>query len=230
MPPSQPPKQHPSRILVVEDHFFFRQGLVDWINRQPDLACCGNADSCAAARKAAADLKPDLVLLDLGLKDENGLDLLKQLKAEFPALRILVISQGDEAIFAERALRAGAMGYLMKEEIADEVLRAIRHILWGEIYLSSRMATQLLRRSLAENLPPCPAETAGRLSDREMQVVQLIGVGLPNARIAAKLGISVKTVETHRENIKNKLNLADASALAHFARTWLHSQNGQPSP
>jgi DNA-binding NarL/FixJ family response regulator len=214
-----------ARILVVEDHAFFRQGLVAWINRQPDLTCCGDVDSGAAARKAVSDLKPDLVLLDLGLQDEDGLELIRSLLDDTPSLRILVISQKDESVFAERALRAGALGYLMKEEATEEVLSAIRYVLRGEIHLSHRMAARLLKRSLEDGKRHDDA--AGELellSDRELRVFEMLGAGLSNPQIAGKMGISVKTIETHRENIKHKLRLEDAKALKAAAAMWVECQ------
>ena len=215
------------RIFLAEDHAFFRAGMVAWINQQPGFACCGEAETCAAAREAIGALKPDLAIVDLNLKGGDGLELVKQLVAEHPSMPILVISQGDELVFAERALRAGAKGYLMKEEAVGAVLTAICGILQGQIHLSRRMASRLIEASV-KSASSSKAGALGALTDRELQVFQLIGGGMGPSQIAAFMSISVKTIETYRENIKNKLGLRDGTALKAAARRWV--QEGKAPP
>ncbi|MFM1769052.1 MAG: hypothetical protein RJA22_1581 [Verrucomicrobiota bacterium] len=206
---------------MVDDHQFFRSGLANWINTVPGLVCCGEADHGAAARRLAGELKPDLLLLDLALKGEDGLGLLKSLRKELPGLRILVMFEGDEDTYAERALRAGSLGYIMKQADSAEVLTAIRSTLTGELYLSRRMAMNLVRRYLQDREAMNRPGGVERLSDRELKVFELMGAGLGNREIAARLGISAKTVDAHRESIKNKLGLASAKALRASATQWV---------
>jgi DNA-binding NarL/FixJ family response regulator len=211
----------PARILVVDDHKFFRDGLVRWINKVPGLTCCGEADCGEEAQRLARELKPDLVTLDLGLKEGDGLSLLKQLLREAPGLRLLVIYEGDEDTYAERVLRAGGLGYLMKQEDSAQVLAAIRTILDGDLHLSRRLATRLVRSYLQEHPGVAPVHSVERLSDRELKVFELMGRGLGNPEVSAKLGISKKTVDAHRESIKNKLGLPDAKSLRACATEWV---------
>jgi DNA-binding NarL/FixJ family response regulator len=218
---------NPVKLLVVDDHPFFRQGVVDWINRQPDLTCCAEAESASGALDAARKCKPDMALLDLRLGPDDGLELIKILRAEQPDLRILVISQNEEMLFAERSLRAGANGYLMKEEGPAEIRLAIAEILKGELFVSRRMATLLVQHHVVkergkENNP------LQRLSDRELQVFQLLGAGLKTRQIAEELHLSVKTIETYREYIKSKLGLQDAPELIRAATVWV--REGQFPP
>jgi DNA-binding NarL/FixJ family response regulator len=209
------------RILVADDHPLFREGLVQLINRERDLWCCGETDTVEATQEAVAELKPDLLALDLRLKDGDGLELIKTLKVQFPKLLMLVVSQHDEALYAERALRAGARGYVMKEEASGEVRNAIRTILKGELYVSREMSVVALHKLLATS-----GERQGhyieRLTDRELQVFQMIGAGIGTADIAAELKLSFKTVEAHRENIKHKLGLRNAIDLLCHATHWVH--------
>ena len=205
----------------MDDHKFFRDGLVRWINEVPGLTCCAQTDCGEEAQRLALALKPDLVTLDLGLKDGDGLTLMKQLLREAPGLRMLVIYEGDEETYAERVLRAGGLGYLMKQEDSTEVLAAIRAILGGELYLSRRMAMRLARRYLQEHDGAVQPHSLERLSDRELKVFELMGKGLSNGEVAAKLGISNKTVDAHRESIKNKLGLPNARALRASATEWV---------
>jgi DNA-binding NarL/FixJ family response regulator len=223
-------KKHPSkpaskrRILIAEDHPLFREGLVELINRERDLSCCGETDTVAATQTAVAKLKPDLLVLDLRLKDGDGLELIKSLKARFPSLFVLVLSEHDETLYAERALRAGAKGYLMKEEASDEVLNAIRTTLPGELYLSRKMSVLALHR-LLDNTPQAPGNYLERLTDRELQVFQMLGAGKGTADIAAELHVSPKTIQSHRENIKHKLGLSNAADLLCHAVHWVHSRS-----
>jgi DNA-binding NarL/FixJ family response regulator len=207
------------RVLVVDDHPFFRTGIVQWINQQQELTCCGEAGSIAQARKAVEELKPDVVLLDLHLPDGDGLDLCGELSQSLPHARILCLTHRDENTFAHRALKAGARGYIMKSEATETVLTGIKAVLKGEIFVSRQVAARALH-----NLFPDPTSSTpdlARLSDRELQVFQLIGAGCGNREVSETLKISPKTVETYRERLKEKLNLADATALAKAATHWV---------
>lgn len=207
------------RVLVVDDHPFFRTGIIQWINHQSELTCCGQAESLSQARKLIEELKPDIVLLDLHLPDGDGLDLCLELTQNNPALRILCLTHRDENTFAHRALRSGARGYVMKSEATDTVLNGILAVMKGEIFVSRQVAARALH-----NLFPDPASSSpdlARLSDRELQVFQLIGAGCANRDISETLKISPKTVETYRERLKEKLKLADATALAKAAAHWV---------
>jgi len=224
-------KMHPSkpaskqRILIADDHPLFREGLVQLINRERDLSCCGETGTVAATQTAVATLQPDLLVLDLRLKDGDGLELIKSLKARFPDLFVLVLSEHDETLYAERALRAGAKGYLMKEEATDEVLNAIRRILEGELYLSRKMSVLALHK-LLDNAEDARGGYVGRLTDRELQVFQMLGAGMGTADIATELRVSFKTIESHRENIKHKLGLRNAVDLLCHAVQWVHGRSG----
>jgi DNA-binding NarL/FixJ family response regulator len=225
--PSKPAAKK-RRILVADDHPLFLEGLVQLINRERDLHCCGGADSVAATQMAVTLLKPDLLVLDLRLKDGDGLELIKTLKGRFPSLRMLVLSQNDEALYAERALRAGARGYVMKEEATNEVLNAMRTILRGELYVSRKMSVLALHKLLS-TASGVRGNYVERLTDRELQVFQMIGAGKGTADIASELSLSFKTVETHRENIKRKLGLRNAVDLVCHAVHWIHGSNA-PDP
>jgi DNA-binding NarL/FixJ family response regulator len=207
------------RILVVDDHPLVRDGLVQLIRRQSGLTCCGEADTALNAQELAFSEKPDLVILDLRLDKGDGLELIKILRSQLPALRILVLSQLDEVLYAERVLKAGAHGYLMKEEAAKEVVTAIRVVLAGELYVSPKMSGLILRK-MVESPSLRPVSGVESLTDRELQVFQMLGAGKSTRRIAAELSLSFKTIETHRENIKAKMGLADATTLIHQATLW----------
>lgn len=220
-PSKSPPGK--TRILVVDDHPLMREALARLIGRQSDLVCCGETDSAAATHDAVERFQPNLVILDLRLRHEDGLELIKSLKLRFPALLVLVLSQSDETIYAERAMRAGAHGYLMKEEAAGEVLRAIRTVLSGERYVSAKVALRLFDKAL-EVEPLLLNSGIESLSDRELHVFQLLGAGLGTREIGAKLNLSFKTIETHRENIKHKLGLRGAEELVRSATEWVKNQ------
>ena len=208
-----------SRTVVVEDHPVLCDGLKQLINSQADLACVGVADNTSDAKLLVEQCKPDLMILDLRLKGGDALDLIKTLRVEHPELKVLVLSQYDELLFAERALRAGASGYIMKENATDEVLRAVRKVLAGELYFSERVASAIVQRTLRER--PIPSRVGvERLSDREMQVFQLLGASYSAREIAEQFQLSRKTVETHCEKIKHKLNFHNAAELKQFARKW----------
>jgi len=214
-----------TRLLVADDHPLFREGLVQLINREPDLCCCGETDSVAATQRAVTKLKPDLLVLDIRLKEGDGLELIKTLKAGFPNMPTLVLSQHDETLYAERVLRAGARGYVMKEEVADEVRNAIRTILKGDLYVSRKMSVLALHKLLAK-VGEIRGSYVERLTDRELQVFQMIGSGMGTADIATELKLSLKTIETHRENIKHKLGLRNAVDLVCHATHWVHGHSG----
>jgi DNA-binding NarL/FixJ family response regulator len=192
-----------ARILIADDHQFFRDGLAEFINRQKELMCCASVANSAAIRSAIETERPDILLLDLRLGAEDGLELIKALRQERPSLPILILSQCSEDVYGERALRAGAQGYLMKEEAAHEVLTAIQTVLRGEMYATQRFAMLSLRKSITNRKPPANGSGIDSLSDRELQVFQLLGLGRSTRQIAEDLKLSSKTIETYRENIKH---------------------------
>ena len=213
----------PSRILIVDDHPMVREGLVRLISQHQDLVCCGEAANGRDTMAAVASQRPDLVILDLRLKGEDGLELIKTLRSQFSDLRILILSQYEAPLYAERALRAGASGYLVKEQGAEEVLNAIRTVLGGELYLTRGIAALLLHKIVGANAKTT-TENLQQLTDRELHVLNLLGMGLSTREIAAELRVSFKTVETHRENIKHKLGLQGAAALIHYATNWARQE------
>jgi len=206
-----------ARVLVVDDHPIFCQGMADLLNRQSDVVCCGSAGSIPEAQKAIGTGKPDLVLLDLRLGQTDGLEAIKGFKAQFPNLRILVISQFDETLYAERTLRAGALGYVMKEQATEDVLRAIRAVLAGHIYVSPAISMMAVQRILEEK-PSAQGPGLAALSDRELHVFKAVGAGKSNKEIAAELNLSIKTIETYREHIKYKLGLSSGAQLVARAK------------
>ena len=212
------PTEKKSLVVVVDDHPVLCDGLKHLISNQPDLACVGVADDLSDARQLVEECKPDLMILDLRLKGD-ALDFIKTLRVECPQIKVLVLSQYDELIFAERSLRAGASGYIMKENTTDEVLRAVRKVLAGELYFSERVAAAVVQRTLREK-PDGSRAGVERLSDREMQVFQLLAAAYSPREIAEQFHLSRKTIETHREKIKHKLSLFTAAELKRFARQW----------
>lgn len=215
-----------TKILLVDDHPLILAGLAQIIKSEHDLTVCGDASTPAAAISATVVHQPDLVMVDLRLKGGDGLELIKSLKAQFPALRILVLSQFDETLFAERVLRAGAQGYLMKDQATAELISAIRTVLSGEVYLNRTMASHLLQRTFM-NHPQTRVDRVSKLTDRELQVLLLLGNGMSTRKIAGHLNLSIKTVETYREHLKRKLDLSGTTELVHFATHWVehHSQS-----
>jgi DNA-binding NarL/FixJ family response regulator len=210
-------------VFVIDDHPIVREGLTQLINREPDLTVCGTAEDIYEALKAMQTLKPDIALADISLKGADGIELIKNLKIRMPALPVLVLSIHDESIYAPRALRAGARGFIMKQEATENVLLALRRVLCGEIYLSKRMANKMLQQFVGA---PGTAQkfSIDRLSDRELEVFRLIGQGHGTRRIAEELRLSVKTVESYREHIKEKMTLSDASELVQHAIQWLQRE------
>jgi DNA-binding NarL/FixJ family response regulator len=217
-------KKRKHKVFVIDDHPLVREGLMRFINLQPDLCVCGEASSSHQALKSIPLLKPDIVILDLTLAGSNGLDLIKDMKLRSLKPLVLVLSMHDESLYAERALRAGAKGYIMKEEASKEVLKAIHRILAGEIYLSEKMSAKMLHK-LADGKPDSKAVPEGALSDRELQVFQLIGRGRGTREIAEELHISAKTVESYRAHIKVKMDLKNAHELTQHAVHWVESNH-----
>lgn len=209
------PLNRPARVFLVEDHTIVREGLASIIEDESDLQICGQAANLADAAKGIADAKPDVVLLDLSLPDGSGLDLVRKLANQTPPLPVLVLSMHDEKVHAPRALLAGARGYIMKHEATDRVLEGLRAVIRGERFVSPDVARRVDSGEGDEVLSPVQ-----RLSDREFQVYQLIGQGVGPGEIAKRLGLSVKTVETHREHIKSKLGLANGRELVRHAMQY----------
>jgi len=209
-----------AKVLLVDDHPIVRQGLGQLINEEPDLSIVGEAEDFQQALAAIDTANPDVAIVDISLKDRSGIELIKEIRAKRPDLPILVLSMHDESLHAERVLRAGAKGYIMKQEATEQVMNAIRRVLRGEVYLSERMSSRMVNRLVAgpQNVGGSPIE---RLSDREFEVFKMIGQGVGPSEIAEKLGLSVKTVETHRERIKEKLNLASGSELIRYAMQYV---------
>ena len=222
---AETPIQHKAKILIVEDHVVVREGLAALVAREADLEMCGQSASTADALDLIPRAGPDLVVVDLILKDGDGLELLKSIRARHPQVATLVVSMQDEEIYAERALRAGARGYIMKYSATAEFLDAIRAVLAGRVYVSRKMNSRILHE-FADGKPAADPHPLGPLTDRELEIFQLIGSGMPTRRIAARLGISPKTVESHRENLKQKLGLNSATALVQAAAAWVERKPG----
>jgi len=208
------------RVLIVDDHPLMRRGVQDVLSGDPELEICGEAEDVADALAQVRSKRPDLVILDVSLPSGSGLELVKDIRSLCSATRSLVLSMHDDAVFAERALRAGALGYINKGRTGTELLAAIRKVLQGEIALSPEMADQLLRRAVTGAKTPERGGGVGSLSDHELEVFELIGRGLNTRDIAERLCVSVKTVEAHREHIKKKLALCSAAELSRHAALW----------
>jgi DNA-binding NarL/FixJ family response regulator len=206
------------KVFLVDDHPIVRQGLTLFINREPDLIVSGEADSATAALQAIRAALPDFVVLDISLGGPDGLELLKTLRAKYPNLPVLVLSMHDESIYAERALRAGANGYIMKQETTDKVVSAIRRILGGDVYLSERLTKRMLQQFVNGTISL--RDPLAKLSDRELEVYRLIGAGHGTRQIAEELHVSTKTVESYQAHIKEKLSLRNARELFQHAVEW----------
>jgi DNA-binding NarL/FixJ family response regulator len=210
-------------VLIVDDHPIVRQGLAQLINQESDLHVCGQAEDGHEALQGIRTLDPDMVVVDISLKDTSGIELIKDIKVQYPNLPVLTLSMHDEGIYAERAMRAGARGYIMKQEATEKVVTAIRRVLAGEVYVSEGMAAKMVGKLIAG-----PSEVGGspvdRLSDRELEVFRLIGAGYGTREMAEKLHLSVKTIETYRAHIKEKLDLVDANELLRTAITWVNAE------
>jgi DNA-binding NarL/FixJ family response regulator len=221
------PKTKKSRILLVDDHAVVRFGIAALINRQADMEVCGEEEDASRAMTAITHLKPDLVIADISLKDSSGLELMRNIKAQYAKLPVLVVSVHDETIYAEVAFRAGALGYLNKDEAIDKILTAIRRVLHGEVYVSEELGAKLLHKQVRGRIDDTPGSPIKGLSDRELEVFQLIGQWKGTRQIAEELHLSIKTIEYYREQIKKKLNLKNAAELTQYATSWV--QRGQPT-
>jgi DNA-binding NarL/FixJ family response regulator len=207
------------RILVVDDHPIVRQGLALLINQEADLLVCGEAEEAMGAMHVLASSKPDILIVDISLNGPDGIDLLKNVRNIYPTLPVLILSMHDESIYAERALRAGANGYIMKQEATEKVLVALRRIMAGEIYVSDRIANKMLKHYITGSGTLRNSSIAD-LSDRELEVFRLIGEGHGTRQIAEELHLSVKTVESYQAHIKEKLSLRSARELMQHAIQW----------
>lgn len=211
------------RILLVDDHAVVRFGIAQLINRQSDLVVCGEQEDARKALDAITKMQPDLVIADLSLKDSSGLELIRNIKAQFPKIPMLVVSIHDETVYAEIAFRAGALGYLMKQEALEKIVTAIRRVLSGSVYVSDSLAAKMLQQQVRGNTD-VQQPAIKSLSDREVEVFHLIGQWKKTKEIAGELHLSVKTVEYYREQIKRKLNLKDASELTQYATAWVQRE------
>ena len=209
-----------TRIFIVDDHPLLRRGLAELINQEADKTFCGEAEDSPTAMKLISQVKPDLVIVDISLKGYNGIELIKNIKAFDPKIQILVLSMHDESVYAMRVLRAGAKAYVMKQEVVDKVMEAVRRIRAGKVFVSERVASRMLDQVVVGG-DPAPDSPVDLLSDRELEIVNMIGSGQPTREIAAKLHISIKTVESHRARIKEKLSLQNAIQLVQFCVRWV---------
>lgn len=218
-----PPRDSRKRILLVDDHAVVRFGIAQLINQQRDLTVCGEEEDAARALAAVERLQPDMLIVDIGLKESSGLELIRNVKAQFPKLPVLVVSGHDENIYAEIVFRAGALGYLMKQEMLDKIPTAIRQVLGGNIYVSAALGARMLQAQVRgqASFGESPVKN---LSDRELEVLQLIGHWKKTKEIAGELHLSVKTIEYYREQIKKKLNLKDSAELAQYATAWVQRE------
>ena len=221
---------HRFDILIVEDHPIFRMGMKDMIDHEPDMRVCGEAEDVDTALDLVQSCRPDLIIVDLSLKQSNGMDLIREIHEHHKPCNTLVLSMHDEALHAERCLLAGAKGYIMKQEASESVVNAIRSIMDGHIHVSPGIMSHLL--NVFRKQPDLAHESPlARISDRELEIFQLIGKGLSSKQIAMQLNISIKTVGTYRERIKEKLNLTNASELVRCAVIWVETgdfKDGQP--
>lgn len=214
-----------TRVFIVDDHPLLRKGLGELINQQPDMIICGEAEDAPEALKAICQIHPDLVIVDISLKSQNGIELIKNIKAINPSTQILVLSMHDESIYALRVLKAGAKAYVMKQEVVEKVMEAIRRIRAGKVFVSERVAAQMLSQVVDGN-DPSRSSPVDSLSDRELEIVTMIGNGTPTREIAKRLSISIKTVESHRAHIKDKLSLTNATQLVQWCVRWVEENKG----
>ncbi len=218
----EPSTDSKKRVLVVDDHAIVRRGVIELIEQEPDLAVVGEASGGSAALKLLESEKPHIAIVDISLRDVSGIELIKDMKIHCKNIKILVLSMHDETFYAERVLHAGAQGYMTKSESADKLVEAIREILAGRVYVSSQVATKMISRLAGVSEPS--ASSIDSLSDRQFEVFELIGQGFQTREIAQKLHMSVKTVDTHRENIKRKLSLTNAAQLQCYAIQWVQQE------
>lgn len=217
---------HKTRIVIVDDHPLVRERLVELITREADLEVCGEAEDRHEALELIASTSPQMAIVDLTLKSSLGLELIKDLQARHSTVKVLVVSMQDELIYAERCIRAGARGYITKQHASRHVMQAIRKVLAGEIYLSEEASSQFLARSLGKPSSPDFAHSVLLLADRELQVFELVGKGHSTRQIAELLALDVKTIETYRARIKDKLGFRDAPELLQRAIAWVHQRAG----
>jgi DNA-binding NarL/FixJ family response regulator len=208
------------KILIVEDHEIFRLGIKELINHEPDLAVCAEAEDVDTARALINAFQPDMVIIDITLKKSNGMDLIKEINSYHKTMKMLVLSMHDELLYAERSLQAGAQGYIMKQETSKSIVKAIRHILQGNIYVSENIMSNLLNRVRTgqDTFEKSPVEN---LSDRELEVLRMIGQGRSTGEIADEMNLSVSTISTYRERIKEKLQLKNSAELVRYAVHWV---------
>jgi len=216
--------ENKTKILIVDDHPIVRQGLTELINQQKDLVVCGQAEDAHQAMTAIRTLNPDMVIVDIALKETSGMELIKDIRTQYHNLPVLTLSMHDESLYAERALRAGAKGYIMKQEATEKVIAAIRKVLSGQVYVSDEMAARMVHK-LVSGGADVGVSAIDRLSDRELEVFDLIGHGRGTREISERLHLSIKTIETYRAHIKEKLNIASATELLQYAIRWVNSQH-----
>lgn len=212
-----------AKIFIVDDHPVFRQGLIQLINQEEDMLAAGEAADAKEAMGLIEKVKPDLAVVDISLKEVSGITLTKEILSKFPSMLVLIISMYDESVYVDRVLRAGAKGYIMKQEATDHVISAIRKVLGGEIYVSEKWRDSLVQKFAGRSKPAEDAATQ-RLTEREMEVLQLIGQGFATKKIATQLHVSGKTVDSHYANIKDKLNLSNSHELIQYAVKWCLSE------
>jgi DNA-binding NarL/FixJ family response regulator len=208
-----------SRVFIVDDHPLVREGLTNLINGQDDLIVCGEAKDSAQAINGIAKARPDVALIDISLENESGLELVKQLKTQFPQVALIILSMHDEALYAERALRAGAQGYVMKHETSKSVLASIRRVLGGGVYVSERIVKRMALR-LTSSRQPITSSPVERLSDRELEIFRLLGQGRTTSQIAGDLNLSLKTVQAYCARAKEKFGVASLTELLYAAIRW----------
>jgi DNA-binding NarL/FixJ family response regulator len=222
MPAKEKARARSLRLLIVDDHPIVRHGLAQLIAAEPDMEVCGQATSAAEALEVVAAAAPDVAVVDISLENESGLRLIQQIRERYPEVKTLVSSIHDEATYAPRALKAGAMGYIEKRESITRIIEAVRHVLEGKVYLSPKMTNQLLHHAATGK--PFDRNPASTLSNRELEVFEKIGRGETVQQIARKLGVSPKTIESHRKKIREKLNLKNSAQLSRCAITWVNDQ------
>jgi DNA-binding NarL/FixJ family response regulator len=210
-----------ARVLIVDDHPAVREALAMRIGRQSDLEVCGEAADLAEALRLVDETRPDVAVVDISLKTGCGIDLIKRIKDRNDTIRMLVWSTHSESLYAERALRAGALGYINKDQATDTIVEGIRRVLEGKVYMSDAMTQAMLQRGIGRGQQEALRSPLDTLADRELEVFRLIGQGVKTAEIAERMRLSVKTIETYRNRIRAKLHLIDGTALAHYATTWM---------
>ena len=221
---SERSSKQPARVLIVDDHPAVRDALALWIDQEPDLKVCGEASEIAEALRLVGESRPDVAVVDISLKTGSGIDLVKRIKDRDERVRILVWSMHSDTVYAKRALRAGALGYINKDQATEKIIQAIRRVLAGKVWLSETIADGILEGAVgsrrATNLSPVDA-----LTDRELDVFELIGEGVKTVEIARRLKLSVKTVETYRDRIRHKLDISSGTELARTATEWVLTNN-----